>query len=171
MTQQLPTDARPRSAEPLLQNDRSEIAPASRVLLGELEASLEASQRALLSRDVACLEELTGEQIRLRHSLEIVWSRDAAPGREARSQDPAAAGGLRAAQLRVLHLGRVQAALLTRAERWLTMVSNLLAGPTASYAPLAGTRPARQIARPWPGSSASPAPRKEKNEEGDSCRA
>jgi len=41
--------------------------------------------------------------------------------------------GVRAAQRRVLYEGQVQAALLARERRWLTVLSNLLAGPEANY--------------------------------------
>jgi hypothetical protein len=168
MTQQLPTDPRLRFPEPLLPIERAETrtALASSLLLGELEASLQASQRALLARDLAGLEERTGEQIRLRRSLEIVWSRAAAPG-----SDPAPCNSAP----RVLHLGRVQAALLARAESWLTMVSHLLAGPTANYAPPRGNPPPQYTARPSAGIAIAGTRRdKDKNdsdEEGDSCRA
>jgi hypothetical protein len=172
MTQHLPTDACSRSPEPLLPIERAETrtALASSLLLGELEASLQASQRALLSRDVARLEERTGEQIRLRRSLEIVWSRAAAPGSDAA---PAVAGELGTAQRRVLHLGRVQVALLARAERWLSMVSHLLAGPTANYAPPRGNPPPQY--RAWPSAGIAIAGTKKDNKDndkkGDSCRA
>jgi hypothetical protein len=169
MTQQLPTDASPRSPEPLLPIEPAETrtALASSLFLGELEASLLASQRALLSRDVAGLEERTGEQIRLRRSLEIVWSRAAAPGND---PAPAVADELGAAQRRVLHLGRVQAALLARAERWLTMVAHLLAGPTANYAPPGGNPPPQYPARPS-ALGAIAGTKKDNDKKGNSCRA
>lgn len=142
MTRQLITDAGPRSElrspeAPL--RDGAAIAQAAAALLAEMERSLEASQRALLSRDVAGMELATAEQIGLRQSLEILWSRvpglpDGARGNDATQLDPALVAGLRAAEWRVLYLVRVQAALLTRAQRSLRMVSNLLAGPEASYA-------------------------------------
>ena len=115
---------------------------ASRDLLAELEASFQVSQRALLARDVVGLEACTREQIRLRESLGILWSRAAAPapGSDRAHSDLGLAAELRSAQMRVLHLGRIQGALLARAQRWLRMVSNLLAGPEGSYALSAGTQ-------------------------------
>jgi len=134
MKQHLPTDTDPRSPERLF-NGAAEITPASKLLLVELEASLRASQRALLSHDVALMERHTCEQIRLQRLLEVLWSRrDAA-------RDPAFVVEMRAAQMRVLHLGRVQAALLVRAQRWQNMLSNLLAGPETSYVPTSGSIP------------------------------
>lgn len=141
------------------------MARAAVALLAELEASLEAGQRTLLSRDLEGLERATSEQIGLHRSLQTLRSHGAqndgaqnngaqnngtqnngargnhgalgpggAPGNHAPPLDPALAAGLLAAQWRVLYLGRVQAALLTRAQRSLRMLSNLLAGPEASYA-------------------------------------
>jgi hypothetical protein len=146
MPRQLPSSAAPPSeaaseeqpsAERARQNGPTEIAQASRGLLADLEASLQASQRALLARDVAGVEERTREQIRLHRSLEILWSGDAAQAQTSdRVQvDSLLDAALRAAAIRVLHLGRVQAALLTRQQRRLRIVSNLLAGSSASYAP------------------------------------
>jgi hypothetical protein len=132
MRQPFPTDIAFRSADLLLLNGAAEITPASQVLLVELETSLQASQQALLSHDVALLEQHTCEQIRLQHSLEILRSRDA-------THDPAFVVEIRAAQMRVLHLGRVQAALLVRAQRWQSMLSNLLAGSETSYVPPGGS--------------------------------
>src|SRR5579863_3212787 len=161
MTLKPPTDAAPRSAprsaqppstEPSLRRGNAEIAQASRALLGRLEASLQASQDALLARDITRLEERTCEQIGLRRSLEILWDAAHPPGSDAAPHDLRLAAELRAAQIRVLRLGRVQAALLGRAQRWLRMVSNLLAGPEASYAPLVCGRVAPYPA--WPSASA-----------------
>jgi hypothetical protein len=133
MRQPLPTDIAFRSADLLLLNGAAEITQASKLLLVELEASLQASQRALLSHDVALMEQHTCEQIRLQRLLEALWSRrDAA-------HDPAFIVEMRAAQMRVLHLGRVLAALLVRAQRWQSMLSNLLAGSETSYVPPGGS--------------------------------
>ena len=112
----------PAFAEPL-GNPGLTLAAASAALLGELESSLAASQRALLARDVVSLDRATREQIRLRRALEILCA-----------QKIVSAPELRGAQQRVLHLGRVQAALLVREQRWLTVLANLVAGPEASYA-------------------------------------
>jgi hypothetical protein len=109
----------------------AEIAQARRSLLTELETSLLSSQRAILTRDVARLEQSCGQQIRLLRALQIL--------------DPAQAdltfgSELRSARMRVLHLARVQAALLARGQRWLRTVENLLAGAATNYGPAAALR-------------------------------
>jgi hypothetical protein len=184
MTLKPPTDAlrsAPRSAQspsakPSPRRSSAEIAQASRALLGELEASLQASQDALLAHDVARLEECTCEQIGLRRSLEILWDAAHPPGSDPAQYDLAQydlrlSAELRAAQMRVLRLGRVQAALLGRAQRWLRMVSNLLAGPEASYAPPPSARMAQYPA--WPPASSGPSDntRTRQEQERDPCRA
>src|SRR5579863_6484663 len=97
------------SREPRLPGGNAEIASANRALLAELEASLQASQRALLAHDLASLEHSTGEQIRLVRALEIFGTPYGAPlaGSEFSHSSPQFADELRAAQKRVLHLGRV----------------------------------------------------------------
>jgi hypothetical protein len=114
----------------------AEIAEGRLSLLKELETSLQASQRALLSGDLEALQRETCEQLRLQRALDAGWP----PNRANSESNPpgnefASSVDLRAAQMRVLHLGRVQAAILARANRWLTTVSNLLAGPEAGYTP------------------------------------
>jgi len=99
----------------------------------ELEASLLSSQEALLARDLAGVEQGTCEQVRLQRALEILRPCEAAQTSD--SERTRASSELRAAAIRILHLGRVQAALLDRAQRSLRMISNLLAGPEASYGP------------------------------------
>ncbi|HTW57901.1 MAG TPA: hypothetical protein VMD99_07225 [Terriglobales bacterium] len=104
-------------------------------LLGELEVSLENSQKALLARDVAGIERETGAQRRLQQALREVCTKLSTPGRT--PSQPREASKLRAAQLRVLHLGRVQMTLLEKARRSLRVCAHLLAGPGANYsAPL-----------------------------------
>jgi hypothetical protein len=149
MTRQPFTDAGLRSElrselrSPEAPRHLAAMARSASALLAELQASLEGSQRALLSHDLGGLERATSEQIGLQRSLQalpVLWPQngaprpDGAPGNDGMPLDPALAAGLRAAQWRVLYLGRVQAALLTRAQRSLRMLSNLLAGPEASYA-------------------------------------
>ncbi len=171
MTWQLDTDVSLRSRESAPRSGAT-IAPAASLLLAELERSLEASLRATLSRDLEGLERATCEQIGLRWSLQSLWPETLVPqdlvsqslgsqspvsqpsvshsaGQDVRAQnrpapelDPACAAGLRAAEWRVLYLGRAQAALLTRAQRSLRIVSHRLAGPAASYAAPAYARPA-----------------------------
>jgi hypothetical protein len=163
MRQHLSTDAAFRSAERPLLYRAAEITQAGKLFLFELEASLQASQRALLSHDVALLEQHICEQIRLQSSLEVLWSRDA-------TRDLVFAAEMRAAQIRVLHLGRVQAALLVRAQRWQSMLSNLLAGPEASYAPPIGNM-APCIAWAHPSGIPSATTDTSEAEERDRCRA
>ena len=104
-----------------------EIARASMALLSDLEASLANSQQALLSRDFTRLEQCTRQQIGFHRALEILGPHS--------TGDPASVAALRTAQLRLLHAVRVQAALLTRAQRWLRTLANLVAGPEANYSP------------------------------------
>jgi len=111
-------------------------------LLQELEASLEATQQAVLARDWAGLDQGTREQMRLHRAFKTVWAQFethppgiAENGRGPLEQEPQLAAELRAAGKRVLDLGRVQRALLVRAERSLRMMANLLAGPGSSYSP------------------------------------
>lgn len=110
----------------------SDVARASLVLLHELETSLAASQRALLRSDVTGMETGTREQRRLQRALEILWAANRFDSRPSES-----AGQLRAAQMRVLYLGRVQVVLLRRAQQSLVVLGNLLAGTEASYRPAA----------------------------------
>jgi hypothetical protein len=197
---ELPSGLRSPEAAPC---NLAAMARAAVALLAELEASLVASQRSLLSRDLEGLERATSEQIGLHRSLQTLRSHDsaqsngaqndgaqsndaqkndAAPGNDAPPLDPALAAGLRAAQWRVLYLGRVQAALLTRAQRSLRMLSNLLAGPAASYAAPsypapsypalayaapshAAPAPASNRLKPWPGWPASGASARPGNDE------
>jgi hypothetical protein len=110
-------------------------------LLGKLEASLAASQTALLLLDVTELEGCTEEQRTLCRQIEnsCSFSAYASPLNEglpdkksplARHSDQIA---LCATQARVLHLARVQGALLRRAQRSLRVVASLTVG--ATYAP------------------------------------
>lgn len=120
-------------------------------LLHQLETSLQASQRALLCGDVAGVELGTVEQRRLQAALEPLWRRNRnhlrsdglqeqdAPSRSIPESATELADELRAALIRVLHLGRVQAILLGRAQRSLVVLGNLLAGAGANYGPAART--------------------------------
>jgi len=126
-------------------------------LMDELEASLQASQRALLAHDLASLEHRTGEQLRLCRALEIFGTPYGAPraGSEFSHASPQFAAELRAAQKRVLHQGRVQLALLGRAQRWLRTLSHLMAGPGASYSASLGRRGPQYAASPDAGRGTS----------------
>ncbi|MGA1985060.1 MAG: hypothetical protein ABSG72_02235 [Candidatus Sulfotelmatobacter sp.] len=145
-TAPLAAEPRPSEPEPVESVGRSSgtaFAEAGVALLGELESSLEASQHALLARDLAGIERHTGEQVRLRRALEILWSQNSLEGSDRVPIHPmlsvrAGAAEFGAAELRVLQLGRVQAALLRRAQRWSRMLSHVLAGPGAGYAAPAG---------------------------------
>jgi hypothetical protein len=116
-----------------------------------LEASLEATQKAVLARDLAELEQGTRDQMRLQRALAILWAEYGMPTQPSPSTTawlqsfaPQFAAEWRAAQMRTLQLARVQAALLARAQRSLTMIANLLAGPESSY----GSNPAALAAGP-----------------------
>lgn len=123
----------PSTGRPAL-NSSAEIAQATIELLNELDASLHASQKALLARDLSGLERRTTEQASMRRALEILRSRSLAPS------DLRLARELHAAGQRVSHTARVQAALLARAQNWLRVIENLLAGPEAIYAPCTSSR-------------------------------
>jgi hypothetical protein len=136
-------------------------------LLLELEASLKTSQRALLTRDLASIEQGTREQTRLVGSLSIVSAPIAAQLAAHLAGDPhqiatalsnpahrsrvrldsrlsaQVSSQVNAASIRILYLGRVQAALLVRARQCLRMLAHLVAGPQAGYGPPHGdVRPA-----------------------------
>jgi hypothetical protein len=113
----------------------AEIAEGRLSLLKQLETSLQASQRALLSGDLAALQHENCEQLRLQRALEACWPPNGARTGEGspKPDEFATSNSLRVAQMRILQLGRVQAAILARANRWLTTVSHLLAGPEAAY--------------------------------------
>jgi hypothetical protein len=108
-------------------------------LLADLENSLRSSQAALLSRDVVRIEQLASEQAELRHALSAFFD---APDRRIYEWEVTFSGArgdaVRATQARVLRIGRVQAALLRRAQQSLGTISRLLAGPQAGYGPPAG---------------------------------
>jgi hypothetical protein len=105
-------------------------------LLAELASSLEASQHALLCGDVGQLEQLTVEQ-------SLLWARilPLAEGDDKRAHNAAVEPhvgtrpALLAAQERILHLARVQQAILRRAGQRSRILSNFLAGTDSDYAP------------------------------------
>jgi hypothetical protein len=110
-------------------------------LLRDLEASLEATQKAVLARDLSGLERSTGEQLRLQRALAILWAESGTHPKASLATwlqgcAPQLAAELRAAEMRVLYLGRVQAGLLVRAQRSLRMIAHLLAGPESNYSPV-----------------------------------
>lgn len=130
------TPAVPSAPEQFLASGSYEIAAPSLALLAALEASLAAAQQALLRRDTSALQEHTREQIGLQQRLELLWGKNSVLT-ISQQNDPTLlmTSALRPALLRILHLGRVQAALLQRAQRWQAMVANLVAGPAANYLP------------------------------------
>ncbi|MGB8061573.1 MAG: hypothetical protein WCF26_06750 [Candidatus Sulfotelmatobacter sp.] len=115
----------------------------------ELEASLLASQNALLSGDLAGLEQLTGEQELLQHKLSLVGRPQIAQrqiGTEGGVGSTAAklapppisislSSAVRGAWTRVLHLGRVQIALLARRQQGLRILRHRMAGLQSLYGP------------------------------------
>jgi hypothetical protein len=126
-----------RSCRRFFISGREDDIQASLELLGELKASLELTQKALLAHDLESLERGTHEQMRWRQALAVLWaeSRHGANARvEMQGESPVPAE-LQAALSRVLHLGRVQSFLLARAQRSLATMAYLLAGPQASYGP------------------------------------
>lgn len=149
----------------------SEIILARLALLAELETSLLASHRALLAREISSLEKHTAEQMRLHRALAVLPApRSHSSANSSVSCRPALAAELRAAEQRVLQLGRVQAALLVRAQRWLRTVAHLLAGVGKTYAPPCGM--AGTTAQPAPpGGQNLIHPAAGEKQERDSCRA
>ncbi len=83
---------------------------------------------------MAGVERGTEEQIRLRESIAALWTSESAATFVPLSE-PNSAALLREAQSRVLHLGRVQLALLARAQQSVRILANLLAGTAGDYAP------------------------------------
>jgi len=144
MTPSLSTPAVDPSAERLRIINGAEFAQATLAILRDLEASLQSSQKALLSRDIAAVEQGTSEQARLVRALEILCPARASvnangpvPENDCASpglcSEPALLDELRVSKDRVLHLTRVHAALLSRERQFLTLLSNLMAGPDARY--------------------------------------
>jgi hypothetical protein len=118
-----------------------EIARANLAILENLEVSLQASQKALLARDLESIEFGIREQMRLLRAFELAQAAQAkladslAAGSSRPSGPVSLAEELTSERKNVLHLARVQAALLARAERSIKMIANLLAGPAAIYGP------------------------------------
>jgi hypothetical protein len=114
-------------------------------LLDEMAASLQGSHKAVLASDGLGLENCTREQVRLNRALEMLLWPQAWPGtvvqkdvqKNAQKKDalkiarpagsPSLAAELLAAEWRVLHATRVQAALLRRARQFQRILSNLAA--------------------------------------------
>lgn len=120
----------------LSEGESSILPPACLALLRTLEVSLQNSQKALLARDVGHLEELTREQLRLRALLTLARAENENLAGAETSTNPEPAAAMRAAAKRVMHLGRIQQALLDRAQRSLRTLSHRIAGVSATYNPL-----------------------------------
>jgi hypothetical protein len=115
-------------------------------LMGELEASLDASRKALLALNLTGIELGTREQVGLLRNLEAVPQPSMAPtGREKRPAEDRAPVSLayppelehetRRCGHRILQAARLQAALLARARAKLRVVANMLAGQSVTYGP------------------------------------
>src|SRR5271170_1848410 len=98
------SDSATPTAKSTLPQATSDIMQAHLALLAELEASLQASQRALLSRDVASLEQHTAEQMRLQKALAILSA--PMPRLSGSNSNPTLVAELRAAETRVLQMAR-----------------------------------------------------------------
>jgi hypothetical protein len=117
------------------------VALSSRLaLMSKLEASLEASLRALLALDLSEIERRTKEQAAL--STELAAVRMQSPA----SSEPAAAGKVsdlfqesQSMEFRILDALRLQSAVLKRSQSKLRVMANMLADPSAAY-----TRPPAQ---------------------------
>jgi hypothetical protein len=136
-------------------NGAMELAAASLAILQELEASLAASQQALLARNLEAMESGIERQQRLQRALAILWGMNQRGGNAAMNQLKTANSlelnentlrqpillpkelqgdaRLQAAAANILHLARVQKALLVRAQQSLRMIGHLAAGAQANY--------------------------------------
>jgi hypothetical protein len=129
----------------------SELSAASLGILQEMAASLVASCQALLTRNLEAMENGIEQQQRLQRALAILWKADtlwdfATTNRPTPRQKTPCEAFLLPTDLRgdtqllnsvahVLHLGRVQKALLVRAQQSLRMIGYLAAGAQANYQP------------------------------------
>lgn len=112
-------------------------------LMGELEASLDGSRKALLALDLAGIEMRTREQVGLLRRLEAVRQRSMLADPPAQRDETKRCGN------RILQAARLQAALLARARAKLRVVANMLAGQSVTYGPLVAisTAPPRVFGR------------------------
>ena len=99
-------------------------------LMGELEASLDASRKALLALDLAGIELGTREQIGLLRNLEAVRQRSTLACPAELEHETRRCGH------RILQAARLQSAILARARAKLRVVANMLAGQSVTYGPL-----------------------------------
>jgi hypothetical protein len=134
-------NAAPRFSPRTLEADKVSIYIT---LLERLENSLAVSQKALLSLDVAAVELGTREQENLYRQIQVLFTHATASmpnddhAEKTQSGQPISSANwpakLRATQTRILHLGRVQVALLSRAQRALNFVAHLKALSETIYA-------------------------------------
>jgi hypothetical protein len=135
-------DRPPKAKEEADQLVRNRLA-----LMNQLQASLTASRTALLALDLSGIELGTREQVNLGRRLEADLRPGVESGRSENSScgnwvdasavcDPKLAHALGQSQREVLQALRVQSALLTRAQRKLCVLANVLADPNVNYGPL-----------------------------------
>jgi hypothetical protein len=110
----------------------SELLESQLARLRNIEGCLRAMESALVSRNLELLENATARLTRCHAELETV---PPIAGSGAAPDSTSGTRRLREAQWRILHLGRVLAALLVRRQRALAAIANLLAGRSASYGP------------------------------------
>jgi hypothetical protein len=112
---------------------------AGLAVMHKLEASLEASRRALLALDLAAIERGTSEQAGLVREFDALLRQTREDGRPDLSGPSLSMGPrerqemLRQSAQRILEAARLQAALLARAQRKLRVLANTLAGPSVNY--------------------------------------
>jgi hypothetical protein len=151
---------------------RIELAQACLTWLREIEASLGASQKALLTRDLAGLEQATEEQRRLHQMFCATWT-EATRLRQTKIARPGNAGLLetevRTAGMRVLELARLQLSLLARNQQSLRLIANLIARAQGRYGPSPIAMPQASPARL--GQPVAPLEAAPTEEEERQCRA
>jgi len=146
-----------RPAAPKLPLARIDSERACLALLADLETNLRSSQAALLSRAVVRTEQLTAEQAELRHGLStFLRPADARVSEHNGIFVGARSDAVAAAQAGILHLGRVQSALLRRALQSLRVISHLLAEPQSGYGPPLADRGIGERRQEPPSEEASP---------------
>lgn len=103
-------------------------------LLQKLEASLLSSHRALLSLDLAAIEQGTRGQLTLCENLALDIRQNQNATDRGRRLHSERLQELRRSEWKVLHAARLQAALLRRAQLKLHVMANTLAGLERNYA-------------------------------------
>jgi hypothetical protein len=156
-------DADPMSADPMAAGQIPSPAARERAdallwagiaVMGELQASLHSSRKAVLALDLDGIEQETGKQAGLIREFESLERRGVGmPATESKKQRVereedvpparlAATPGLPEQFRRnadsILQAARLQAALLARAQSKLRVLANMLAGPSVIYGPPPG---------------------------------